>query len=544
MGGVAASESTRTSSAATSTAPVGSASFTVPSRRRATSPSTASTHSERTVEATVCGPGGVRGVTDDLDQPALVAQVQEDQAAVIAPTVDPAREEHALAPRAPGEAPRSDGSSARQPPSAGAECRTSPSTRARSRWYAVAMTAGSRPATPLPEPAPEPEALGLYVHVPFCTSRCGYCDFNAYAGVDHLVPEYVEALVSELGLWSAAARGQRVVSVFFGGGTPSLLPLGRDGAHRGGDRGGLRSGGRRRVGRSRRTRPSSRANTCAGSPTSASAVSRWGCSRCTRRSSPCSTGSTRRSGSSRPVADARAAGFSSLNLDLIFGLPEQPLARWQQSVERVLALGPDHLSCYALSVEPGDAASLPRGEGGGPGARSRRRRRAVRVGAARPARPGRIRPLRDLELGAAGERVPAQPRLLARRALPGGRRRGALLLPGAALRRCRRAEPLRSRACGKRWASAPAGAAPRSPTRVEATRRLSSRAGAARLPATRAGVARLSPARGATAGHRRARPRASPAPRSRLRAVRCGRRAGRVPRTLPRAPHGESRVKP
>ncbi len=55
------------------------------------------------------------------------------------------------------------------------------------------------------------------------------------------------------------------------------------------------------------------------------------------------------------VGDARAAGFASLNLDLIFGLPNQPLGRWQESVERVLALRPDHLSCYALSVEPGTA---------------------------------------------------------------------------------------------------------------------------------------------------------------------------------------------
>ncbi|MCY4640516.1 MAG: radical SAM family heme chaperone HemW [Chloroflexi bacterium] len=214
------------------------------------------------------------------------------------------------------------------------------------------MIAGSRPATPLPEPAPEPEALGLYVHVPFCTSRCGYCDFNAYAGVDHLVPEYVEALVSELGLWSAAARGQRVVSVFFGGGTPSLLPLAE----------------------------MARIVEAIGTGYEVAAGAEW-----TLEANPTELTGEHLRGladlgigrlsmgvqSMHPeelalldrqhtperveqaVADARAAGFSSLNLDLIFGLPEQPLARWQQSVERVLALGPDHLSCYALSVEPG-----------------------------------------------------------------------------------------------------------------------------------------------------------------------------------------------
>ena len=214
------------------------------------------------------------------------------------------------------------------------------------------MSARRRPQASRPEPAPEPEALGLYVHVPFCTSRCGYCDFNAYAGVDHLVPEYVEALVSELGLWSAAARGQRVVSVFFGGGTPSLLPLGEV------ERivQAIRAGYDVEAG-AEWTLEANPTELTAGHLRGLAGLGIGRLSMGVQSMHPEELALLDRQHTpervEQAVADARAAGFSSLNLDLIFGLPGQPLPRWQQSVERVLALGPDHLSCYALSVEPG-----------------------------------------------------------------------------------------------------------------------------------------------------------------------------------------------
>lgn len=207
-------------------------------------------------------------------------------------------------------------------------------------------------ATPGPSPAADPAALGLYVHIPFCTSRCGYCDFNAYSGVDHLVPEYVEALVSELGLWSAAARGQRVGSIFFGGGTPSLLPL----AEMGRIVDAIRSG--------YEVAPDAEW-TLEANPTELvrdhlEGLAALGVDRLSmgvQSMHPDELALLDRQHTpervEEAVGDARAAGFSSLNLDLIFGLPGQGLGRWQESVERVLALGPEHLSCYALSVEPG-----------------------------------------------------------------------------------------------------------------------------------------------------------------------------------------------
>src|SRR3989304_4558639 len=69
------------------------------------------------------------------------------------------------------------------------------------------------------------EPLSLYLHIPFCSLKCSYCDFNSYAGLEGLVRPYVDALIAEMGLWREAVRGRRVETVFFGGGTPSLLPL-------------------------------------------------------------------------------------------------------------------------------------------------------------------------------------------------------------------------------------------------------------------------------------------------------------------------------
>ena len=69
------------------------------------------------------------------------------------------------------------------------------------------------------------ETAGIYVHVPFCLTRCGYCDFNAYAGLDHLASRYVSALLREAELAAPAWEDVAVVSVFLGGGTPTTLPV-------------------------------------------------------------------------------------------------------------------------------------------------------------------------------------------------------------------------------------------------------------------------------------------------------------------------------
>ena len=68
--------------------------------------------------------------------------------------------------------------------------------------------------------------ISLYVHVPFCQTKCPYCDFNTYQGIEGLMASFVEALAAEIGAWGRALDGPPVNTVFFGGGTPSYLPDG------------------------------------------------------------------------------------------------------------------------------------------------------------------------------------------------------------------------------------------------------------------------------------------------------------------------------
>ena len=74
------------------------------------------------------------------------------------------------------------------------------------------------------------QSLGLYIHVPFCAAKCVYCDFNSYAGREHLIPAYAQALLQEVRLWSDVVGRRSVQTLYFGGGTPSLVPLEKLGA--------------------------------------------------------------------------------------------------------------------------------------------------------------------------------------------------------------------------------------------------------------------------------------------------------------------------
>src|SRR5439155_693165 len=67
--------------------------------------------------------------------------------------------------------------------------------------------------------------LSLYLHIPFCTLKCSYCDFNSYAGIESLMRPFVDALCDEMRLWAPVVADRRVETAFFGGGTPSLLPV-------------------------------------------------------------------------------------------------------------------------------------------------------------------------------------------------------------------------------------------------------------------------------------------------------------------------------
>jgi putative oxygen-independent coproporphyrinogen III oxidase len=247
------------------------------------------------------------------------------------------------------------------------------------------------PALPHADPAPAngrlPRAnldaahgrpFGFYVHVPFCQTRCGYCDFNTYTAAE-LGPgvsrgSYADTVLQEIRLASEVlgdgnALGDRippVSTVFFGGGTPTLLPAEHLGL--------IIREIREQFGLAPDVEITTEANPETVTPAYFARLREAGFTRVSigmqsavphvlevldRRHSP-----------GRPeaaVAEARAAGFEHVNLDLIYGAPYETDADWQTSLDAAIGAQPDHVSAYALIVEEGTALARHVAQGVVPG---------------------------------------------------------------------------------------------------------------------------------------------------------------------------------
>ncbi|HLI61528.1 MAG TPA: radical SAM family heme chaperone HemW [Solirubrobacteraceae bacterium] len=211
--------------------------------------------------------------------------------------------------------------------------------------------------------------LGIYIHVPFCTARCGYCDFNTYVPTDPgQPPRFVEAALEELRLARAELGADRPVStVFFGGGTPTLL--GAPALLR------LLEGVADTFALAADAEVTTEANPESVDPAMLRALRRGGFTRVSlgmQSSAPHVLRALDRVHTpGRAVAaarEAREAGFEHVSLDLIYGTPGETDADWETSLEDALSAEPDHVSAYALTVEPGTAlaAAIRRGEARAP----------------------------------------------------------------------------------------------------------------------------------------------------------------------------------
>jgi oxygen-independent coproporphyrinogen-3 oxidase len=207
--------------------------------------------------------------------------------------------------------------------------------------------------------------FGVYVHVPFCASRCGYCDFNTYTPGEGVTSDgYVDTVLRELALAARVLPAPpQVDTVFFGGGTPTLLPpaeLGRilDGIHR-------------TWGLGVNAEVTTEANPESVDPGSLRTLRAAGFTRISLGMQSTAPGVLalldRRHTPGRAVAaarEAREAGFAHVNLDLIYGSPGESADDFAGSLAAVLDAGVDHVSAYALIVEDGTrlAARMRRGE--------------------------------------------------------------------------------------------------------------------------------------------------------------------------------------
>ena len=193
----------------------------------------------------------------------------------------------------------------------------------------------------------------IYLHVPFCTHRCAYCDFNTYAGQESLIPEYVQALCTEIEFAGRAAGEEIPVhTVFFGGGTPSLLSA----EHFENILRTLREC----FPFQEQAEISIEANPGTVSAEGLRKLRKAGINRISFGVQSANTEELRmleRIHNFSDVMDAvrwaRGVGFDNLNLDLIYGLPGQGMETWERTVGRVLELRPEHISAYALTLEHG-----------------------------------------------------------------------------------------------------------------------------------------------------------------------------------------------
>ena len=214
---------------------------------------------------------------------------------------------------------------------------------------------------------PMPAPLGLYIHIPFCKSKCVYCDFYSLPRSESRMDDYTDALCAHLAETAPFAAGHLVDTVYFGGGTPSYL-------------------GTKRLVKILKTilkkyKVDKQAEiTLEANPDSAGdwkelrTLRRCGFNRLSLGMQSADDEELSEIGRVHTMAQteaaveaARKAKFQNLSLDLIYGLPHQTLEGWQKNLSAALDLTPEHLSCDGLKVEEGTPLFARRGTAGLPG---------------------------------------------------------------------------------------------------------------------------------------------------------------------------------
>ena len=194
--------------------------------------------------------------------------------------------------------------------------------------------------------------LGIYIHIPFCASKCGYCDFYSMQGCDYLMPDYQDALIAHIEESAPSIKNYQVDSIYFGGGTPSFY---------GADRlveilDVLKLNGNVRLD----SEITVECNPDSMSLTALKFLRQMGVNRLSIGFQATDNDLLkiigRRHNYQQAVAaynTARKAGFDNISIDLMYGLPSQTKTDWADTLSEIVALHPEHISCYALKLEPG-----------------------------------------------------------------------------------------------------------------------------------------------------------------------------------------------
>lgn len=196
------------------------------------------------------------------------------------------------------------------------------------------------------------DRIGLYIHIPFCRQKCLYCDFPSWAGKEGQMQAYVDALTKELRNRGNLYQGKQVVSVFFGGGTPTVLeiPMLKQ----------LMQAVFEHWDVAADAEITAEANPGTLGQEMAEALREMGFNRLSMGVQAWQNRLLKELGRIHTIETflenyqaVRAAGFANVNTDLMFALPQQTLADWQETVREMVALQPEHISAYSLILEEG-----------------------------------------------------------------------------------------------------------------------------------------------------------------------------------------------
>ena len=193
--------------------------------------------------------------------------------------------------------------------------------------------------------------IGLYIHIPFCETKCSYCDFNTYAGIENLLTQYIDSICKEIKLWGSVIPNAHISTIFFGGGTPSYIPTNLLGQ--------ILNTIKNEMDTTNCTEITIESN-----PNDLSEIKKLeyylkiGINRISIGIQSFNDihlkNIDRRHSSSEgihAIKNAKSAGFENINIDLMFGLPNQTKHEWIQTLEVVPTIPIQHISMYCLTIE-------------------------------------------------------------------------------------------------------------------------------------------------------------------------------------------------
>ena len=183
--------------------------------------------------------------------------------------------------------------------------------------------------------------LGIYIHIPFCASKCSYWDFYSLAGCEHLMPDYQKALIAHLKESAPSLKAYEVDSIYFGGGTPSFY-------------------GADKIAELFNTLKLNGNVRDSTSPNALKLLREEGVNRLSIGVQATDNNLLKLIGrrhnfqqARQAVQNARKAGFENISLDLMYGLPSQTKSDWAETLSKIVELHPEHISCYGLRLEEG-----------------------------------------------------------------------------------------------------------------------------------------------------------------------------------------------